>query len=279
MCRAVTLFFFFQAEDGIRYLTVTGVQTCALPIFQRFPYLGGLLPWRQCLPLLDELRKPEIVAGKLLQLLAQRSLHQYNPLDFLADQLWLRHQRGRRIRMCPPSVGDRLHIGIDAKRSQAVSNLPPLGVAVGKSFVRHRCDPCRTKPYWETLPHARRRRGGACALGALLVGRFLDRVFRLSLNGKRCRKRRRRGRACALAALLVGRFRNRAFRLSLIGKRCRKYRRRGGACVLTAFPVGRFHGRAFRIGKTAAPSASGVLQKALHASINLVRSPNKSERA
>src|SRR5688572_33359611 len=26
--------FFFQAEDGIRYLTVTGVQTCALPIFR-----------------------------------------------------------------------------------------------------------------------------------------------------------------------------------------------------------------------------------------------------
>src|SRR2546430_6859776 len=33
------LFFFFQAEDGIRDLTVTGVQTCALPIcsyFRRF---------------------------------------------------------------------------------------------------------------------------------------------------------------------------------------------------------------------------------------------------
>src|SRR2546430_10371147 len=30
--------FFFQAEDGIRDLTVTGVQTCALPIcFRRFP--------------------------------------------------------------------------------------------------------------------------------------------------------------------------------------------------------------------------------------------------
>src|SRR6266567_4070530 len=27
-------FFFFQAEDGIRYLTVTGVQTCALPILR-----------------------------------------------------------------------------------------------------------------------------------------------------------------------------------------------------------------------------------------------------
>src|SRR2546427_855740 len=29
------LFFFFQAEDGIRDLTVTGVQTCALPISHR----------------------------------------------------------------------------------------------------------------------------------------------------------------------------------------------------------------------------------------------------
>src|SRR2546430_13573467 len=31
--RYLCLFFFFQAEDGIRDLTVTGVQTCALPIF------------------------------------------------------------------------------------------------------------------------------------------------------------------------------------------------------------------------------------------------------
>src|SRR5256886_13312646 len=31
MCPIV--FFFFQAEDGIRDLTVTGVQTCALPIY------------------------------------------------------------------------------------------------------------------------------------------------------------------------------------------------------------------------------------------------------
>src|SRR2546430_17165753 len=29
-------FFFFQAEDGIRDLTVTGVQTCALPILLKF---------------------------------------------------------------------------------------------------------------------------------------------------------------------------------------------------------------------------------------------------
>src|SRR5260370_4278955 len=31
----VFLFFFFQAEDGIRDSSVTGVQTCALPIYDR----------------------------------------------------------------------------------------------------------------------------------------------------------------------------------------------------------------------------------------------------
>src|SRR5437667_8754103 len=30
---SITFFFFFQAEDGIRDRDVTGVQTCALPIF------------------------------------------------------------------------------------------------------------------------------------------------------------------------------------------------------------------------------------------------------
>src|SRR6266540_2784965 len=35
-------FFFFQAEDGIRDRDVTGVQTCALPIFRRVA-TGGLL--------------------------------------------------------------------------------------------------------------------------------------------------------------------------------------------------------------------------------------------
>src|SRR5207249_9359873 len=32
-CVYFSLFFFFQAEDGIRDRNVTGVQTCALPIF------------------------------------------------------------------------------------------------------------------------------------------------------------------------------------------------------------------------------------------------------
>src|SRR3712207_8211427 len=38
-----TVFFFFQAEDGIRDIGVTGVQTCALPIsaIGLFPDVGG----------------------------------------------------------------------------------------------------------------------------------------------------------------------------------------------------------------------------------------------
>src|SRR5688572_33096275 len=44
MCIFRFFFFFFQAEDGIRDLTVTGVQTCALPILQ-FGLTAGLLWW------------------------------------------------------------------------------------------------------------------------------------------------------------------------------------------------------------------------------------------
>src|SRR5437867_7347253 len=39
----VSLIFFFQAEDGIRDRTVTGVQTCALPIYT----LAVLPPFRR----------------------------------------------------------------------------------------------------------------------------------------------------------------------------------------------------------------------------------------
>src|SRR3712207_8898615 len=37
------VFFFFQAEDGIRDIGVTGVQTCALPIFEREPVRAFIL--------------------------------------------------------------------------------------------------------------------------------------------------------------------------------------------------------------------------------------------
>src|SRR5476649_3002416 len=42
-----TLFFFFQAEDGIRDHGVTGVQTCALPIFDQPACEQRALPKRR----------------------------------------------------------------------------------------------------------------------------------------------------------------------------------------------------------------------------------------
>src|SRR5207249_9470157 len=40
----VLFFFFFQAEDVIRDRNVTGVQTCALPIYERRPLAAPTLP-------------------------------------------------------------------------------------------------------------------------------------------------------------------------------------------------------------------------------------------
>src|SRR5467141_4936981 len=45
-----SLVFFFQAEDGIRGASVTGVQTCALPISRtRLPSTSSRQEWRPCL--------------------------------------------------------------------------------------------------------------------------------------------------------------------------------------------------------------------------------------
>src|SRR2546430_5315070 len=45
-CAVWLEFFFFQAEDGIRDLTVTGVQTCALPIYRKVA-CGLMVPTRE----------------------------------------------------------------------------------------------------------------------------------------------------------------------------------------------------------------------------------------
>src|SRR5256886_4076128 len=50
------LFFFFQAEDGIRDLTVTGVQTCALPI-------SADRPWRTPRATRSPGRRPRCCSG------------------------------------------------------------------------------------------------------------------------------------------------------------------------------------------------------------------------
>src|SRR5256885_13166020 len=64
-------FFFFQAEDGIRDYKVTGVQTCALPIFGvTGPFLfvsscglRGTVPRRGCIQILGEAIEFSAVVG------------------------------------------------------------------------------------------------------------------------------------------------------------------------------------------------------------------------
>src|SRR2546430_3555343 len=64
-------FFFFQAEDGIRDLTVTGVQTCALPIcsFCASAILNHERHGEEARKLFADAQKllDEIVGKKLLQ--------------------------------------------------------------------------------------------------------------------------------------------------------------------------------------------------------------------
>ena len=56
-CRSL---FFFQAEDGIRDTPVTGVQTCALPIWEHFKTTDNL--WKSP-PLMDDLKEKAKNAG------------------------------------------------------------------------------------------------------------------------------------------------------------------------------------------------------------------------
>src|SRR5438309_10905258 len=51
-------FFFFQAEDGIRDGTVTGVQTCALPISRRQHRIGADRRLRRDAAVVAEIRRP-----------------------------------------------------------------------------------------------------------------------------------------------------------------------------------------------------------------------------
>src|SRR5690606_41641363 len=56
------VFFFFQAEDGIRDFHVTGVQTCALPILNRSFVVGLRQLQAACFPV-----TPPVAVSELLR--------------------------------------------------------------------------------------------------------------------------------------------------------------------------------------------------------------------
>src|SRR2546430_8183084 len=63
-------FFFFQAEDGIRDLTVTGVQTCALPISDH-PAAAALVMRRPKVP--DLIVGLDVGTTKICAVIGERS--------------------------------------------------------------------------------------------------------------------------------------------------------------------------------------------------------------
>src|SRR5207248_7067545 len=86
--------FFFQAEDGIRDRTVTGVQTCALPIWavnQRSRHGHALAhPFRvlgnQLTALICQLEKLQQLAGALLRHGPRQAVHAADKFEKLRSE-------------------------------------------------------------------------------------------------------------------------------------------------------------------------------------------------
>src|SRR6266516_6126844 len=89
-------FFFFQAVDGIRYRTVTGVQTCALPIY--YVALYDQLGTSPGNILLNSIIRPHLIGKALLQALT----HSYLVLGLLFPFLCLPLLRPRWIVIAAP---------------------------------------------------------------------------------------------------------------------------------------------------------------------------------
>src|SRR2546429_7646132 len=86
----VMLFFFFQAEDGIRDVAVTGVQTCALPILQAAKANNvDLVTWT------DSMDKAFRLAWSKLDISYDRWIRTTEERHFMASQEMIRRARER----------------------------------------------------------------------------------------------------------------------------------------------------------------------------------------
>src|SRR5256886_3344473 len=105
-------FFFFQAEDGIRDLTVTGVQTCALPISEAHTQLAAALhfygvslrfaPTPQAKGKIE--RGHQFWQRRLPNLFAAENISELSAANPLLEQLRKHHNQMEKHREigCPP---------------------------------------------------------------------------------------------------------------------------------------------------------------------------------
>src|SRR5256885_16159811 len=107
-------YFFFQAEDGIRDYKVTGVQTCALPIYTKAQAIeAGAHPRDQ--KGLDG-KMEELAKGlqeKVLTLRAPEDLYDIEGLTrasrFVIARIWSRNDTGERDQLGYICSAERLH--------------------------------------------------------------------------------------------------------------------------------------------------------------------------
>src|SRR5256886_618084 len=117
MQQAYCFFFFFQAEDGIRDLTVTGVQTCALPIY--YPVIASAARTIST-PIL---RNMGTIGGNLL-------------LDTRCNYYDQNYEWRKGINFCLKKDGDVCWVAPGSSKCWAVqsSDLVPVMVAIGAKF-------------------------------------------------------------------------------------------------------------------------------------------------
>src|SRR3712207_8009278 len=107
MTEVLMYFFFFQAEDGIRDIGVTGVQTCALPISTLHPVhaVGRVTLPRTGRKLRTGIPRPSRL-GDLWRSRAHREREQAQGTLGTADHdTWGSETRANRVRHT--SIGDR----------------------------------------------------------------------------------------------------------------------------------------------------------------------------
>src|SRR3712207_3495034 len=146
---AAVRLFFFQAEDGIRVIGVTGVQTCALPILDCKTEMGKwwMKAWKELLKIKDVLEKRykdvqdfefTIEKGKFYMLQTRNGKRTAAAAvkiaaDMVKEKLITKEEAI--LRVDPASLDQLLHPGFDpaAERNVIAKGLPASpGAAVGK---------------------------------------------------------------------------------------------------------------------------------------------------